>query len=327
MWVPELSTAAAGASALLYSCSLSWHPNPLTGMARRVSVTVPSIDEGLLNLDDGRNLAFSVWGAPGAPAVLYCHGFPTNRRELELLQPKLEQHAVNARLVALNRPGYGASTFQVDRAILDWPSDVAQAADQLGIGRFSVLGVSGGSPYALACAWAMPDRVVEVGIVAGVGPMEATGMKEAAAIEGPSSIAFVRRLQFEAAALSFRQGQESRFIDKSIDTMSTPDQQALRAVETRRWFTETMRESFESGGRSVAHEAGLYRKSWGFDPHDIGARTQLWYGTDDHTVPPSVGEWLEGRLPNAHRVVWPQHGHFTWMLSDEAAELVETIAN
>ena len=290
-------------------------------------MTVPSIDEGLLNLADGRNLAYSVWGAPGAPAVLYCHGFPTNRRELDLLQPKLDQHTVNARVVALNRPGYGASTFQVNRAILDWPSDVAEAADQLGIGRFAVLGVSGGSPYALACAWAMADRVVKVGIVAGVGPIEATGMEGAAAIAGPSAIPLMRRLQFEAAAFSFRRGQESRFIDKSIDTMSTPDQEALSLAETRRWFTETMRESFGSGGRSVAHEAGLYRKSWGFDPRDISARTQLWYGTADHTVPPSVGQWLAERLPNAYRVVWPQHGHFTWMVSDEAAEIVETIAN
>jgi pimeloyl-ACP methyl ester carboxylesterase len=290
-------------------------------------VTVPSVDEGLLNLDDGRNLAYSVWGAPGAPAVLYCHGFPTNRRELDLLQPKLEQHAINARIVALNRPGYGASTFQVNRAILDWPNDVAQAADQFGIGRFSILGVSGGSPYALAWAWALPVRVVKVGIVAGVGPIEATGMKEAAAIAGPSGIALMRRLQFEAAAFSFRKGQESRFIDKSIETMGTPDQQAVRVADTRRWFTETMRESFESGGRSVAHEAGLYRKSWGFDLRDIGARTQIWYGTEDHTVPPSVGKWLAERLPNANRVVWPQHGHFTWMLSDQAAEIVETIAN
>ncbi|MGB7861566.1 MAG: alpha/beta hydrolase, partial [Acidimicrobiia bacterium] len=144
------------------------------------------MEEGVLSLADGRNLAYTMWGAPSAHAIFYCHGFPTNRRELDLLQPRLEQLGVGARVVALNRPGYGASTFQANRSILDWPGDVAQAADQFGIGHFSVLGVSGGSPYAFACAHQLGDRVAKVGIVAGIGPMEANGMKQAAAITGPS---------------------------------------------------------------------------------------------------------------------------------------------
>lgn len=284
------------------------------------------MDDGLLSLADGRKLAYNVWGRPDAPAVFYCHGFPTNRQELTLLQPKLEEYAVDARVIALNRPGYGASTFQSNRSILDWPRDVAEAADQLGIGRFAVLGVSGGSPYALACAYAMADRVVKAGVVAGVGPMEATGMEKASAIAGPSALAPLRRLQFEAAALSFRKGQESRFVDKSIDTMSTADQAALSFPETRVWFTETLRESFENGGRAIAQEAGIYRRPWGFDPGDINVETQLWYGAADLTVPPSVGLWFADKLPNAHQAVWPEHGHLTWMVSEEAAVIVESIS-
>lgn len=283
------------------------------------------MDEGQLSLADGRELAYSAWGAPDAPAVFYCHGFPTNRHELDLIQPIMERHAVRARMVALNRPGYGASTFQPNRSILGWPRDVAEAADQLGIGRFAVLGVSGGAPYALACAHALGDRIAKVGLVAGVGPIEATGMEEAAAIAGPSATALIRRLQFEAAAFSFRKGQESRFVDKSIDTMSTTDQTALSPADTRTWFIETMRESFGNGGRTVAQEAGLYRQSWGFDLRDVRVRTQLWYGALDKTVPPSVGHWLSGRLPRSTSVEWPQHGHFTWMLTEEAADVVTSL--
>ncbi len=38
-------------------------------------------------------------------------------------------------------------------------------------GRFSVVGMSGGGPYALACARRIPERLVACGIVSGVGPV------------------------------------------------------------------------------------------------------------------------------------------------------------
>ena len=40
------------------------------------------------------------------------------------------------------RRGFGLSTFQKNRGFLDWPTDVADAADLLGIDRFAVLAVS-----------------------------------------------------------------------------------------------------------------------------------------------------------------------------------------
>ncbi|MGW0706482.1 alpha/beta fold hydrolase [Streptomyces sp. NPDC002643] len=41
-------------------------------------------------------------------------------------------------------------------------ADVAQIADALGIGRFAVVGRSGGAPHALACAALLPDRTTRV---------------------------------------------------------------------------------------------------------------------------------------------------------------------
>jgi len=282
--------------------------------------------DGVLNLGDGRRIGYSEWGPAGAPPILYCHGFPSNRRELDLLQPVLERCQVEARLVALNRPGYGPSTFQADRTILDWPRDVAEAADILGIGRFAVLGVSGGAPYALACGYALGDRVTRIGIVVGMGPLDATGMKHATAISGPSALGSIRRLQFGMAALAFRKGQEGRFVDQSVASMGPADREVMERGEVRAWFIEVMHESFQEGGRAAAHEAGLYRSGWGFDPQQVTNETRFWYGGVDETVPASAGEWLAGRIPESEYTLWPQHGHFSWMISDEAAHAVSATA-
>ena len=66
------------------------------------------------------------------------------------------------RLVVPNRPGIGGSAFLPNRRILDWFSDVLTLADTLGIERFAVAGVSGGGPYALACALSIPQRLTAV---------------------------------------------------------------------------------------------------------------------------------------------------------------------
>lgn len=239
--------------------------------------------------------------------------------------PILDRRSVGVRIVALNRPGYGASTYQPNRRIVDWPRDVAEVADQLRIGRFAVLGVSGGGPYALACGGFLGERLTHVGVVAGVAPLAATGMEGATAISGPSSVGFVRKLQFGLAAYAFRRGHAAQFIDRSIATMGGADREAMSRPEVRSWFNTVMEEAFSEGSRGVAHEANLYRRSWGFEPSQIEVHTRLWYGGVDETVPASAGQWLHDRLPDSTYVTWPQHGHFTWMYSDQAVEVVASL--
>ncbi len=281
--------------------------------------------EGILHLADGRRLAYAECGPTAAPPVIYCHGFPSSRRELALIQPTLERCGVNARLVALDRPGFGSSTLQPHRTLLDWPVDVSEAADQLGIDRFAILGVSGGGPYSLACGYALPDRVTRIGIVAGIAPIDAPGMDQASAISGPSPHQTIRRVQFAMAAVAFKRGQAARFIDRSVATMGPADQAALAQPGTRTRFAETMHESFEQGGRAAAHEAGLYRRPWGFDIDQVTVRTRLWYGGADATVPASAGRWLGNLLPKGDFSCWPDQGHFTWMLSDRPADVINSM--
>ena len=49
-------------------------------------------------------------------------------------------------------------------------NDLSTIADTLGIDKMVVVGLSGGGPYTLGCAAAMPDRVVAAGVIGGVAP-------------------------------------------------------------------------------------------------------------------------------------------------------------
>jgi pimeloyl-ACP methyl ester carboxylesterase len=190
---------------------------------------------------------------------------------------------------------------------LDWPRDVAEAADKLGIGDFAVLGVSGGCPYALVCGYVLGDRVTGIGIVVGMGPLDAVGMEQATGISGPSAVGLIRRLQFGMAAFSFRKGQEVRFVEQSVATMGHADQEVMARPEVREWFTELMRESFQQGGRAAAHEAGLYRRRWGFDPQESEQ------GPDSGTGAPTrrCRHRQDGGSPTAYPDLTTPCGHST----------------
>ncbi len=282
--------------------------------------------EGSLALGDGRHIGYAEWGSPDAATVVYCHGFPGCRLEMRLAEPIVVRHQVPARVVVLERPGYGFSTFQPGRRILDWPGDVAEAADRLGIGRFSVLGASGGAPYALACALLLGARVTRVGIVVGSGPIEAPGMRESPGIAGIPANPLLRRLEYAMAALALRTGRSERFFAAAQRVMSAPDQAMMSRPDVRDWFLGVAREALVGSGRGAAYEAGLYRTSWGFDLGRITTQARLWYAAADRNVPASVGEWLAAQLPAAQLEVWPDHGHYTWAMSDHVAAVLATTA-
>ena len=108
----------------------------------------------VMGLPDGRELAWLELGDAGDPAVFVFHGSPGFRLQVSFDGGAVE--AARVRSIAVDRPGYGHSSFQRDRRLADWASDISRLADHLHLDRFSVVGISGGGPHAAACARSFP---------------------------------------------------------------------------------------------------------------------------------------------------------------------------
>src|SRR5512141_1163093 len=116
-----------------------------------------------LQLPDQRRLGFAEYGDPDGAPVFYFHGWPSSRLEARAAHaPALN---LGLRLVAPERPGYGLSDFQPGRTIGDWTKDLLVLAGHLGWSKFGVVGISGGGPYAMACAALIPERLTSVSLV------------------------------------------------------------------------------------------------------------------------------------------------------------------
>lgn len=290
-------------------------------------MTESSAAQSVVELADGRSLGVAQWGPADGEPIVYCHGFPGNRLEPQLAQTVVERRGLPVRTIAFDRPGYGRSSPAPGRRFLDWPADMSEAADRMGIGEFSVLGASGGCPFALACGLLLPDRVSRIGIVAGVGPLDAPGMGDTPSIAGPSRLRPIRQLQWHLVARAAKTGRIDRAIDRAIATMTGVDRQAMEMPEVRSWYRAVFAEAFVQGGAAAALEGELYRRPWGFEPGDVELNTFLWHGGQDTWAPPATAKWFADRLPRAQLVTWPEHGHFSWAASPQAcSELLATMA-
>ena len=136
-----------------------------------VAIDRPKL-EGNIAVGEDRQIGFAEFGAPQGRAIFWLHGTPGARRQIPT---EAREYAAKAdiRLIGIDRPGIGSSTPYQYKNVLEFSDDLRTIADTLGIDKMAIVGLSGGGPCTLACAAAMPERVVAAGVVGGVAP--ATG--------------------------------------------------------------------------------------------------------------------------------------------------------
>ncbi|WP_432821743.1 alpha/beta fold hydrolase [Trichloromonas sp.] len=270
-----------------------------------------------LRLADGRRLGYAEFGDPQGRPVLYFHGFPGSRLEARLADGAARRQGV--RLLAVDRPGYGLSDPLPARRLLDWPGDVAQFADALGLAHFGVLGVSGGGPFALTCAAMLPGRIQGFVLACPLGPLAEAACRpcqprliRATIRFGRSFPGLIRLLGRQLARLV---GSRPALILKLL-SLAAPavDRQLLRQDEVRDVMLASGRQAFLQGRRGVACDMAIYAEVWGVDPAQISLPVTLWQGGKDRTIPPATAEWLAARLCSCRLRLLPDEGHFSLLL-------------
>ncbi len=199
--------------------------------------------------------------------------------------------------------------------MLEWADDMLHFADMLGLKRFSIWGASGGGPYALACARAMPERVVLVVLESSVGPFERAGVEKGMNVMNRLGSAFAAHAPFAITRkLADLVGAGIRnfpgfFYLLLMAGSSASDRDKLRRPEVKKRALRMSAEPFRSGGEGWAWEERMIALPWEFDPEDVGGEVRLYHGEEDKAVPASMARRLEKRLPNCLATYLPSVGH------------------
>lgn len=281
-----------------------------------------------LTLPDGRQLGYAQYGSPNGKVVFLLHGLPGSRIEGAFFDDIAKQQG--ARIISMDRPGYGWSSPQPGRSLVDHAKDVQYLAEYLGFDEYGVLvcsvscsqclfnslltfgleqANSGGGPYALACAYALPSvRLQAVSIVCGLGlfDMSRRGMDLMHYLGFTVGFRYFPSLcrwyfsRDPASNLELSDEERLELWRQNLDVSKThpKDLEFLGDIDMMRSAFAISRQSFAQGLEAFALDGQLLCMDPKFRVEDI--RTDLpinlWYGELDRSVPVGHGEETARRL-------------------------------
>jgi pimeloyl-ACP methyl ester carboxylesterase len=269
-----------------------------------------------LALKDGRCLGFAEYGATTGRPVFYFHGSASSRLDRPSSETMLAQMDIH--FISVDRPGHGLSDWQAGRRLIDWPQDIGQLADSLGIGEFYVAGHSAGGPHALACAHQLTGRVLAGAAISSVAPMSRPeayrGMPVLNQILARSArhCAWLTNL-VRRTTRNMVMGDAEEAIRRLMASIPDTDKAALYAPQNREILVSSLREGFRQDYRGVAHDDILVNREWGFDLESVRPRIDIWHGEVDVNVPIHAGEYLRDRLPDRRAFFLAGAGHFFFL--------------
>jgi len=265
---------------------------------------------------DGRELCVELAGDPEGKPILVHAGEPMSRRLYGGWIADAEKKGI--RLIGYDRPGYGGSTAHPGYTVASGAADVRAITEALGHDRIGTWGISGGGPYALACAALLPGLAVAVAAVASIAPYGIEGFDYFAGM-GESNVEGFK-LFFsdpEASRRDLREGREEilagtpeQLAEQLASLLSPADAEVLTG-DLAQWLTETNKVAVSAGDQGWWDDGVAHLTSWGFDLRDIQVPVKIWHGRQDRFVPVQHGEWLAASIPGAEAEISDRDGHLT----------------
>jgi pimeloyl-ACP methyl ester carboxylesterase len=268
-----------------------------------------------VRLPDGRRLDMRVSGpADGVPLVFH-HGTPGAATPVRALERAAHERGL--RLVTTSRPGYGDSSRQPGRAVVDVVADTAAVLAAVGTDRCLIAGWSGGGPHALACG-ARLGAAAAVLVIAGVAPYGAKGLDWMAGMGEENIVEFSAAVHGEDELRSYLLQEREQLKDitaadvaSSLETLLPDVDRAVLTGEFAEDMAASFREAVRVGAEGWLDDDLAFASPWGFGLEEISVPVMIWQGSADLMVPFSHGQWLASHLPAASAHLQQGEGHLS----------------
>ena len=265
-----------------------------------------------LLLSSSRMLAYAEFGTAQGKPVFFFHGTPGSRffRPPDEITTKL-----GVRLITCDRPGYGLSAFQLGRRILDFPNDIRQLADHLGLQKFAVAGHSGGGPYVAACAYSLSERVSAASFLSAAGPVEAPTATLGMSAINKAGFTYGRYMPWPLWRLLIwliyhrKREDPAAAMDRENGHRPDADEIQISRLEVREACLRSEVEAFRPGLRGFAWDARLLTCPWGFQLDKIHVPVYLWHGMADDLTSTGMARFMASQIPNARLTVCENEAH------------------
>lgn len=286
--------------------------------------------EGNVAVGTDRRIGFAEFGDPQGRAIFWLHGTPGARRQIPV-EARLYAETNRIRLIGVDRPGIGSSTPHEYGTVIDFAGDLRTIADTLGIDRMAIIGLSGGGPYTLGCAAAMPDRVVAVGVLGGVAPTRGSdGI--GGGLMGNVGLPVAPMLEKAGAPLSMVATGLIRLVkpiaEPALNLYARVSPEGDRRLLGRPEFKAMFLDDLLNGSRKQLAapfaDVVVFAREWGFRLDEVKVPVRWWHGDQDHIVPYAHGQHVVAMLPDAE--LSPLHGESHLGGLGQAETILHTIS-
>jgi len=278
-----------------------------------------------IKLNDGHTVGYAEYGDPKGKSVMHFHGWPSSRFEADNPDLCAIAERLNVRYIVPDRPGIGLSDWK-PYTIASYPDIITKFADKLGLDRFAVIGLSGGGPYAIACAWKIPQRLTIAISVSGLAPFDLPGVKEALIKDERQQYEMADKMPWLFRLFLWKLSRDARKNPASIFAMVTNAADADKALLTqpgvKRAFEHMFLGAFEQGTRAATYDLALLARPWDFSLGEIKMPVHIWHGEADTFVPVKHAHILAEAIPDACARFFPNEGHL--MIVTHFEELLKT---
>jgi pimeloyl-ACP methyl ester carboxylesterase len=242
---------------------------------------------GVVELADGRRLAYDDVGDPDGRPIVFLHGCPGSR--LSRHPDDTIAARLGVRLLSVDRPGYGASDPSAGDELAQ-ADDVLALIDALELDRVAALGWSSGGPVALAIASRNSPRVATVGVACGQPALAADPGDQT-----PAEFARIAAPFIATPGMSLELAREAAV--EGMDAQSLADLASVDGLYEQ--LALTLVAAVERGLAGLERDLRAMATPWPFALASISCPVTLWYAERDHAYPPEVGERLAAEIPNA----------------------------
>lgn len=280
--------------------------------------------EGNIAVGANRQLGFAEFGDPQGRAIFWLHGTPGARRQIPV-EARLYSEANGIRLIGVDRPGIGSSTPHEYQRVIDFADDLHTIADTLGIDKMEIIGLSGGGPYTLGCAAAMPERVIAAGVLGGVAPTRGPD-GVGGGVMGDVGVPAAPILELVGKPLGIVAAQLVRVIKPVAEPAANlygrispeGDRRLLARPEFKAMFLDDLLNGSRKQLLAPFADVVVFARDWGFRLDEVKVPVRWWHGDRDHIVPFAHGEHVVAMLPDAELYPLPGESHLGGLGEAEA---------
>lgn len=259
-------------------------------------------------LKDSRKLGYAIYGDINGKPLFFLHGWPGCRLHAKPLNEIAKQLSVQ--IISIDRPGFGLSDYKENRTLLSFSDDLIELAGHLGIEKFPIIGVSGGGPYAAACAYKISDRITKVGIVVGLAPPYLPSMTNNIGFLNKLGWANYHKFPILITLTSILSWLDAKYSPIDFQSrMYSKEDRIKRQRHFGKVIKEGKKETFKKGYKAAAKDLELYTSNWGFDLSKIKVPVYLWYGEADKNVSINMGNYYKKEIPGSVLKIYPNEGH------------------